>query len=81
MTVNRSKVLSEPSAAASQRAALLSLGLVAGFLFLLITLHFIEPEFDPNWRWISEYELGRYGWLMQIAFWKLRALRNAPIQG
>lgn len=31
------------------------------FLLLLASLHLIEPEFDPSWRMISEYELGKYG--------------------
>lgn len=38
------------------------------FLVLLASLHILEPEFDPSWRMISEYELGKYGWLMSIAF-------------
>jgi len=56
-----------------QTAARLAFGLVAAFLILLTTLHFIEPEFDPSWRWISEYELGRYGWMMSLAFYSLGA--------
>jgi hypothetical protein len=42
--------------------------LAATFLALLFLLHFLEPEFDPSWRVISEYELGRYGWMMTLAF-------------
>jgi hypothetical protein len=38
------------------------------FLAILLSLHVIEPEFDPSWRLISEYEVGRYGWLMSLAF-------------
>ena len=38
------------------------------FLILLAVLHVLEPEFDPSWRMISEYELGAYGGMMQIAF-------------
>ena len=46
------------------------------FILLLIVLHFLKPEFDPKWRMISEYEIGKYGWLMQIAFlsWGLSTL-------
>jgi hypothetical protein len=40
----------------------------AAFLAILFLLHFLEPEFDPSWRMISEYALGRYGWLMSLAF-------------
>ena len=50
--------------------------LVSAFLAILVLLHFLEPEFDPSWRMISEYEIGRYGWLMTVAFfcWGLGVL-------
>jgi NAD/NADP transhydrogenase beta subunit len=57
----------------AQTAARLAFGCVLAFLFLLTSLHFLEPEFDPSWRWISEYELGRYGWVMSLAFYSLGA--------
>jgi hypothetical protein len=38
------------------------------FVVLLVALHFLKPEIDPSWRFISEYALGAYGWLMGIAF-------------
>jgi Protein of unknown function (DUF998) len=44
---------------------------VVVFFILLTALHFIEPEFDPSKRLISEYELGRYGWVMSLAFFSL----------
>lgn len=49
-------------------AARVALGAAAAFLVLLTALHGLEPEFDPSWRMVSEYELGRYGWLMTLAF-------------
>ncbi len=39
------------------------------FILTLAVLHYLEPEFDPKWRMISEYEIGKYGFLMQGAFW------------
>ena len=38
------------------------------FLGLLALLHFLKPELDPAWRMISEYEIGRFGWMMRLAF-------------
>jgi len=38
------------------------------FLAILFTLHFLKREFDPAWRMISEYEIGRFGWMMRVAF-------------
>ena len=53
-------------------AAYSSLVSVAAFLVLLIVLYFLEPEFNPP-RLISEYELGRFGFLMSLAFFCLGA--------
>lgn len=38
------------------------------FLIILFLLHFLKRELDPSWRMISEYEIGRFGWLMRLAF-------------
>ncbi len=43
------------------------------FILTLAALHFLEPEFDPKWRMISEYEIGKYGYLMQGAFFSWAA--------
>jgi Protein of unknown function (DUF998) len=45
--------------------ALAATGLAVG---LVVPLHVLEPEYDPSWRMLSEYSLGRYGVLMRIAF-------------
>jgi hypothetical protein len=39
------------------------------FAALLALLHLLKPENDPSWRMISEYQIGRYGSLMRIAFY------------
>jgi hypothetical protein len=49
-------------------AAVYSLGAVALAVVLVTLLHQLEPEFDPSWRMLSEYSLGRYGILMRLAF-------------
>ena len=38
------------------------------FLVLLAALHVVKPEFDPSWRFVSEYAIGRHGWIMTLAF-------------
>lgn len=55
----------------SQTAARLSFAAGTTFLILLAALHFIKPEIDPSWNFISEYETGRYGWVMRVAFFSL----------
>ncbi|WP_170296916.1 DUF998 domain-containing protein [Agromyces salentinus] len=45
--------------------ALVAGGITAGLIALL---HVLKPEYDPSWRMISEYSLGRYGWVMRVAF-------------
>ena len=51
-------------------AAYSSLAFVTAFFLWLIVLYFLEPEFNPP-HLISEYELGRFGWLMSLAFFCL----------
>jgi len=43
----------------------------AYFVIVLIVLHILEPEFDPRFRFMSEYALGDYGWLMTTTFFAL----------
>lgn len=52
----------------SQQFAKLSLWSACSFLALLTALHFIKPELDPSWHFISEYEIGNFGWIMSLAF-------------
>ena len=61
-------ITTRPLSAFSVKAARVSLITAASFLVLLAAMHILEPEFDPSWRFISDYELGSYGWLMQLAF-------------
>lgn len=49
-------------------AATVSAAAAVGFALLLGTLHLVQPELDPTWRFVSEYALGRAGWLMNLAF-------------
>lgn len=60
------------SAAASGFARI---SVFSGTLFVIIlgSLHLLQPEFDPTWRFISEYALGSFGWMMQLAFGLLAA--------
>jgi hypothetical protein len=51
-----------------QGAADLALAGAFAFSILLVLLHFLKPENAPSWRMISEYEIGRHGWLMRLAF-------------
>jgi hypothetical membrane protein len=46
-------------------------GCAAYYLIVVIALHILEPEFDPRFRFMSEYALGDYGWLMTTTFFAL----------
>src|SRR6516164_5901521 len=50
----------------------LTIGFCVAFLAILSALHALEPEFNPP-HLISEYQLGRFGWLMSLAFFCLGA--------
>jgi len=51
----------------TKAASSLTIGLGVAFLAILSLLHVLEPEFNPP-HVISEYQLGRFGWLMSLAF-------------
>jgi hypothetical membrane protein len=36
-----------------------------------IALHFLEPEYDPRFQFMSDYAWGAYGWLMTTTFFVL----------
>lgn len=57
--------------AAHRAAARLALATASLFLVLLASLHVIKPEYEPSWRLISEYAIGRFGWIMVLAFFSL----------
>jgi Protein of unknown function (DUF998) len=65
------EVTAGPVRAVSRAAALLSFASAATFVVLLAALHFIKPELDPSWHFISEYAIGDYGWMMVLAFLSL----------
>jgi hypothetical membrane protein len=44
---------------------------VAYYLIIGVALHFLQPEYDPRFRFMSEYVWGAYGWLMTTTFFVL----------
>jgi hypothetical protein len=67
-TLSQPAAAVRPVTAISLPAARLSLLCGALFVVLLAALHFVRPDLDPSWRVISEYALGKYGWMMTVAF-------------
>jgi hypothetical protein len=65
-------------------SARLAIAFTAVALLALAALHVLSPEFDPGKRVVSEYALGRHGWLLSVMFlswglgtWSLvRAIRS-----
>lgn len=45
-------------------------------LLSLLLLHFLSPEFEPNWRMVSEYALGKHKWLVSsfFIFWGVSSM-------
>jgi len=43
----------------------------AYFVIVVSALHVLEPDFDPRYRFMSEYVWGAYGWLMTTTFFAL----------
>jgi hypothetical protein len=61
----------QPVTTITGTAARLSIAGASLFLVLLTLLHLLKPDLDPSWRMISEYEIGRFGWVMVLAFLSL----------
>ena len=59
--------------------ATLAIGLCVAFLAILSVLHVLEPEFNPP-HLISEYQLGRFGSWMSLAFSVWERLRSLSSQ-
>jgi len=58
------------------RLSLLFNGLFVG---LLAVVHFLKSDLDPSWHFISEYAIGKHGWVMHAAFLSLAACNVATL--
>lgn len=52
-----------------------------GFILQLSILHLVRADLDPSWRVVSEYAVGRHGWMMVLAFLLLAAVSAALAVG
>src|SRR5712692_4176925 len=46
----------------------IAVGAAIGSMLVISALHFAKPELNPRWHLLSEYALGRFGWMMSLAF-------------
>ena len=60
--------VSTRTAPVSQRIVLIC---VTYYISAGIALHFLEPEYDPRFHFMSDYAWGAYGWLMTTTFFVL----------
>jgi hypothetical membrane protein len=69
---DRTGMAAQVAARVAVAAAVLTPALLAG-------LSILSPEFDPSYRLISEYALGRYGWVPSLTFltWGIGTLAAA----
>lgn len=56
--------------------AIVAAGIAAAALLLL---HPLRPDLDPTWRFVSEYALGPFGFLMTVAFLAIAAASAALV--
>ena len=52
----------------STKAAWLAMSAIVAYQLLLMALIFLRPDLAPSWHTISEWAIGRYGWIMSGAF-------------
>jgi len=65
-TINLSR--SRSAAPSTVTAARLALVTAIAAIFFMLILHILSPEFNPSWRMVSEYALGKYSWLLSLMF-------------
>ena len=63
-----SAALADSSATISTSAARLAIVAIVSYQILLIALIFLRPDLAPSWHTISEWAIGRYGWIMSGGF-------------
>lgn len=56
--------------------AIVAAGIAAAALLLL---HPLRPDLDPTWRFVSEYALGPFGFVMTVAFLAIAAASAALV--
>ena len=66
--MTRPLLTTPPVTGVARAAATVSAAAAVAFALLLGGLHLVQPELDPTWRFLSEYALGRAGWMMTAAF-------------
>jgi Protein of unknown function (DUF998) len=69
--MRKSTIVARPISKFAPNAALLPFAASAAFIPCLGALHVLRIDLDPSWRFISEYEIGDYGWVMRLAFFTL----------
>ena len=52
----------------SSTSSLLAICMSVAVLILLVSLHFLSPEFNPAWRMVSEYANGKYPMILSAMF-------------
>jgi hypothetical protein len=52
---------------------LVAMAFILLWFALLVLLHFLKPNFNPSSHTCSEYAIGKFGFLMQIAFFAMAA--------
>ena len=64
-------VIGERQARQLEGLAWVGIAGTAFFILAVTALHFLRPDYNPVTRFISEFAVGRYGYVMTIAFFAL----------
>lgn len=64
----KTRVPAENPSAISATAARVAIASIVSYQILLVVLIFLRPDLDPSWHTISEWAIGRYGWMMSAGF-------------
>jgi hypothetical protein len=71
--MSRTPLDPRPLTSRTRTAAVVAIVTAGTAAAALLVLHLLRPDLDPTWRFVSEYALGPFGFVMTVAFLAIAA--------
>ena len=77
--MSRTPLDPRPLTSRTRAAAVVAIVAAGTAAAALLLLHVLRPDLDPTWRFVSEYALGPFGFVMTVAFLAIAAASAALV--
>jgi hypothetical protein len=77
--MSRTPLDPRPLTSRTRTAAVVAIIAAGAAAAALLLLHLLRPDLDPTWRFVSEYALGPFGFVMTVAFLAIAAASAALV--